>query len=510
MGSVDIILPSKKQTVENKYITLEQSKLWAKQDKEHRPTQDVLTHSLLTGYVAKHIIEGIINPFILQEKIIDKNILPYIASHDYGKLHILFLVKCEKWIDENFANEDREYLHKLRIILQTDKEERNKNHHSVVGANLFWKEVMMKKDFFDNLLSKERDMIKNNILLHHGRQRSKFEIDKTYENLINISQEVRCEFISSIEKEFGNIVHTKYIDDAIVILIRGITIISDWIASSMDYIKNDVSRKDIRNEVDKKIKELGLTPVHSKINNEMTFSDIFIGEDDSNYSMNSLQEQINNMVLSTKDKGSIFLIEDVMGSGKTEAALLLVYKILCSKLANGFYFSFPTQATSNSAYSRINSFISNILKSKCKIENKNFIKLIHSTSFLKEESSSFNKDKFVWFYSNNKKGLMYPWSIGTVDQSLMSIINTNHSDLRYFALSNKVLIIDEIHSYDVFTSSLLKENIQKLRELGCIIIVLSATLSVTAKIKLFNLNESEAKEVQKNQNQYPLITKINL
>jgi len=49
--------------------------------------------------------------------------------------------------------------------------------------------------------------------------------------------------------------------------------------------------------------------------------------------------------------------------------------------------------------------------------------------------------------------------------------------VRRFALAGKVIIIDEVHSYDVYTGSLLGALCAELEKLGCTVILLSATLT---------------------------------
>jgi len=49
--------------------------------------------------------------------------------------------------------------------------------------------------------------------------------------------------------------------------------------------------------------------------------------------------------------------------------------------------------------------------------------------------------------------------------------------VRHFALAGKVVIIDEVHSYDLYTGTLIDKLITTLEGLGCTVIVLSATLT---------------------------------
>ena len=53
------------------------------------------------------------------------------------------------------------------------------------------------------------------------------------------------------------------------------------------------------------------------------------------------------------DIPQIFILEDVTGAGKTEAALILTHRLLSAGLADGLYMALPTMATSNAMYQRL-------------------------------------------------------------------------------------------------------------------------------------------------------------
>src|SRR5690606_31311123 len=49
----------------------------------------------------------------------------------------------------------------------------------------------------------------------------------------------------------------------------------------------------------------------------------------------------------------IAFVEDVTGSGKTEAALILAHRLLSTGRARGLYVALPTMATANAMYDRL-------------------------------------------------------------------------------------------------------------------------------------------------------------
>ena len=484
-----------------KNIDVKIENCWAKLEKKTKvPTQNIITHSFLAGYVAKYIIEELINPFLHPNSLIDLSIIPYIALHDYGKIHMSFLSKSKIWIEGIIKNKNlsEEMANKLRRVWSITQDysgsyQRTKEeyHHTVIGANLFYEVIPHEKDICQKTIETCFDIIN----LHHGYKRGGYSRINSVDNLgIDLSNSREC-FVGLVEKEFGELKNYRKTETSIEMkaLIQGVTIISDWVASSIDFVENEIPKKDMIRIIKTKLEKINFIKTNDFLIRSLSFSDCF------SYTMNEFQKKVDSLVLSKKTKGSVFFIEAETGLGKTEAALWLVYKILQLTLANGFYFAFPTQITSNHIYSRINNFL-NIIYSKWPGQNKT--KLIHSMGFLSEENEKFLEEVGNRFYDRNKVSLIYPFGIGTVDQMLLSVINARHADLRLYGLANKVIIIDELHSYSTFTQVLLKEAINKLRKLGCIIIILSATLTSGAKKYLL--------EEEFNDNEYPSIQEVKL
>ena len=81
----------------------------------------------------------------------------------------------------------------------------------------------------------------------------------------------------------------------------------------------------------------------------------------------------------------------------------------------------------------------------------------------------------AWLTS--RKALLAPFGVGTIDQALMATLPVKFAHLRLFGLAGKVVIFDEVHSYDTYTGTILEELIRLLMDLRCTVIVLSATLT---------------------------------
>jgi len=219
---------------------------------------------------------------------------------------------------------------------------------------------------------------------------------------------------------------------------------------------------------------------------------------------NDMQEK----ALATVTGPGVYVIEAPMGMGKTEAALWAAYQILVAGKATGIYFALPTQATSNRMHIRMNEFVRRISGSS------NASRLIHGNSWLMDQTpgllpvatspggSDDARTGRDWFASA-KRALIAPFGVGTVDQALLGVVAAKHFFVRHFALAGKVVILDEVHSYDLYTGTLIDKLITTLEGLGCTVIVLSATLTGKRLGQITSLpdNSSDGAALP-----YPLIT----
>src|SRR5690606_18059537 len=89
-----------------------------------------------------------------------------------------------------------------------------------------------------------------------------------------------------------------------------------------------------------------------------------------------------------------------------------------------------------------------------------------------------------WLADNRKKSLLADIGIGTIDQALLAILPARFQSLRLLGLSNKVLLVDEVHAYDPYMRKLLITLLEAHAEQGGSSILLSATLPNNFKTEL--------------------------
>lgn len=207
---------------------------------------------------------------------------------------------------------------------------------------------------------------------------------------------------------------------------------------------------------------------------------------------------------------ALVILEVPMGEGKTEAAMLLQEHWCCDLGQRGAYFALPTMATSNQMFERTEAFLSARY-----VDLRTNLHLLHGHALLSDrygvlKTRAVNEDeeegKVVadeWFIKP-KRGLLAPFAVGTVDQALLSVLQTRHGYLRLFGLSQKTLIFDEVHAYDVYMSTLFERLLAWLASIGTTVVILSATLPASRRRAL--LNAYAGQEVALPAANYPRMT----
>ncbi|MBD3419098.1 MAG: CRISPR-associated helicase Cas3' [Chitinivibrionales bacterium] len=222
----------------------------------------------------------------------------------------------------------------------------------------------------------------------------------------------------------------------------------------------------------------------------------------------------------------LWLIEDVTGSGKTEAALTLAQRIMKNGDADGLYIGLPTMATANAMYERMQSAYEKIFESYEKPSlvlahgkrhlSEKFVNTVNckaqavGQNYGDEENASAYCNS--WIADNRKKALLADIGVGTIDQAVMAILPARHQSLRMTGLYRKILIIDEVHAYDAYVEHLLGVLLEAHARNGGSAILLSATIPEKIRKKLSDSFKaginSEGIEIKSHRNKFPLITRI--
>lgn len=263
-------------------------------------------------------------------------------------------------------------------------------------------------------------------------------------------------------------------------VLAGLTTVTDWIGSGALF---EDPHEDWQPKIEQALDSAGF--IQPKIKPGLGFAEVF--------PFSPRQTQISLIEAATQP--GVYVLEAPMGLGKTEAALFAAYQLLTSEMATGIYFALPTQLTSDKIHERVNEFLMHVLADDS--PHKEAL-LLHGNAWLKQFEMGDEANPGGSWFAQGKRGILAPFAVGTIDQALMAVMNVKHGFVRTFGLAGKVVILDEVHSYDSFTGTILDALVKALRQLHCTVIILSATLTRERRSSLLGIS-SEA-------NGYPLVT----
>lgn len=423
---------------------------------ESKPGVSVAEHCLITGFVAEELCRSLIDNMkqILTES------APFFASiHDVGKISPDF----QRMIYTSWLGNVKDFPQ-----LQSANENRAKRKDVSFHGKI--SQVSVESSF------PEQKMLAIIEGMHHG---FKPNFSPVAENSDIYGGDnwtsLRHKLIENLKRSFPYSGSNNLNEWNQACVIGGFITVADWLASG-GYFGNiqqnhSYSKDDLKKIAHKAVHNAGFIPL--SIKQGLQFKDIF------GFTPRKIQSDLFESV----SFPGVYVLEAPMGLGKTEAALYAAYKMLEKGLASGIYFGLPTQLTSNKIYERVESFLSKIVGE----ESSYCLKLLHSSAWLEEDS--FGEDAKVgksWFDSK-KRRILAPFAVGTIDQALMAAMNVKHSMVRAFGLAGKVVILDEVHSYDSYTGTIMNALVDELKHIGCTVIILSATLTSSQKKKILDL-----------------------
>ncbi|MBN1412901.1 MAG: CRISPR-associated helicase Cas3' [Spirochaetales bacterium] len=476
-------------------------KFWAKTTPQNEPGVSVYEHMLNVGNVARILAE--MTPHLLKLFHLEaKEVGALAALHDLGKISPGFQRKCEKWLIEH----DLVKIAKNNVWDTAMESDHGKVSHAAI-----------QKFLLDSGMVRSTAKYISTVLGgHHGRLNPPNDRGYRPQGMMDEKNsgidwdKARSDIANKIVSNFNIDLSRIDIDESNPALwwLAGITSVADWIGSDERYFpaEGGISKNESEKNSHLALTEIGFATL--KIINNLNFHELFGDKTEPNdiFIPNDMQLKVFDII---KNPG-IYIIEAPMGMGKTEAALWATYNLLQTGKTNGIYFALPTQATSNRMYLRLNDFLKRISP------DASGSRLIHSNSWLtnnelalhpvQTEKTCFNsfdaRNGRDWFAST-KRALIAPFGVGTIDQALLGIVAAKHFYVRHFALAGKVVILDEVHSYDIYTGALINELINTLEGLGCTIIILSATLTGKRRDQIILRGNKMRDKID---NAYPLIT----
>ncbi len=300
----------------------------------------------------------------------------------------------------------------------------------------------------------------------------------------------------------------------VMLLLAGITSVADWIGSSDEHFPYAPACDDLlqygelaRQRAREALRQLGWLD-WQPTGGEAPFSVLFpeIAQP------RPMQDAVVKVADELHAPGFV-LIEAPTGEGKTEAAFYLADHWSRALGQRGCYVAMPTQATANAMLGRFQDYLQaaypdqtvnlHLLHGQAVLSDE-YQQLQHIRQVHDEDGSSAGEVVARGWFTYRKRGLLGPFAVGTIDQALLAVLRTRHVFVRLFGLANKTVILDEVHAYDTYTSTVLDRLLEWLAALGSSVILLSATLPSHRRAEL--LAAYGGKAAQPDAPPYPSIT----
>ncbi|MFD9483594.1 CRISPR-associated endonuclease Cas3'' [Streptomyces sp. NPDC059991] len=346
---------------------------------------------------------------------------------------------------------------------------------------------------------------------HHGRYPEGIElrdlqdpVGNTRELGAGVWAEQRWEHVAALHEVLGQpvvpVCGASPVEVAVVI--AGMVIVSDWIASQEHVILRQQKRlagpadfgsdaslaahaRALMREAPDLLEEAGLGRAALRGG---TFAELF-PEIARPY---DLQRSVEAGLSGAIDGPGILLVTAPTGEGKTETAFYAASLLSAACGTSGLFFALPTQATANQMYGRMASFAaSSLLESAA-------LTLLHGAADLYEPygdagrggseprvlseaegaggTGAVSVEASRWLRGRGR-GILAPLAVATIDQALMGVLPLKRNALRHLGLSGKTVVVDEAHAFDAYTHALLLRLLEWLGAMGVPVVLLSATLT---------------------------------
>jgi CRISPR-associated endonuclease Cas3-HD len=274
--------------------------------------------------------------------------------------------------------------------------------------------------------------------------------------------------------------------------LAGWVVLADWLASSEPLLGDDAGELDgylpqARERADAAAKAAGWgrlwTPVTAGRDVGGLFAARFPGK-------KPLPLQASAAELAWRvPRPGLFVVEAPTGQGKTELALTIAEITAVRFGARGLFVGLPTQATANGIFSRTVDWLAHAGGGGIRLAHGNarwnpqFTDLLkgpglHGVGDCGDVASAVEASSW---YLGRHRALWESVVVGTVDQLLLAATPTRFVSVRFASLVGKIVVLDEVHAVDVFSSVFLRRALSWLGAAGVPVVLLSATLPAAAR-----------------------------
>ncbi|WP_434081430.1 CRISPR-associated helicase Cas3' [Sanguibacter sp. Z1732] len=306
------------------------------------------------------------------------------------------------------------------------------------------------------------------------------------------------------------------LSDASQMLLTGLVITADWIASNdrqfpLVPMPEQVAESS-QSRADRAWQRLSLLPLwqptDEALREEPTrlLRSRFVNAE--HYQANAMQRRAVTAAREMPGPG-LLIIEALMGTGKTEASLLVAEVFARRFGRSGVFYGLPTRATTDAMFDRVLPWWRGVPDEKHTTVRS--VQLRHSGAPLNERFSSLprggtnktgpfsgvpaevgrdERDVPLWagrrhvtaeavahhWTSGRKKAALADTVVATIDHELLSALASRHVVLRHLGLARQVVVLDEVHAADAWMMVYLERALEWLGRYGAPVVALSATL----------------------------------
>ncbi|WP_161897298.1 CRISPR-associated helicase Cas3' [Gordonia spumicola] len=272
------------------------------------------------------------------------------------------------------------------------------------------------------------------------------------------------------------------------IVIVGLTVMADWIASNTYYFPLTTAPRDVGAAAEAMNRLRLPAPWRTE---DLADAEIFA----DHLRLDAPRPLQTTLVAlaRTLESPELLILEAPTGDGKTKAALG-ASEILAARFGlGGVMFALPTQATSDGILGPVLDWLdaangsgtTSLVLAHGKAEfNDEYQDIVEMSRVYDNNDADGQVIAHSFLTGRAKLTTMSDFVVGTIDQLLLGALRSKHVALRHLGLAGKVVIIDECHAADAYMRVYLCRMLTWLAAYGVPVIAMSATLTPSIRAEL--------------------------